>query len=391
MKIARKHSSLDSPSDKNLLPYVRERVALMVENARDFAIMVFDTDRKTVLWNPGSELIFGHKPDEIIGKSASIIFTPEDRKNQVPEQEFDTAIKTGRAEDERWHLKKDGSRIFVSGVMMRVEDRSGKLLGFTKIARDVTPLKHTQEMLVEARNKAEAANAAKTEFLQTISHEIRTPLNAIVGLSEILQRSQPLTNKQKEYIDTLYQSADFLHSLVDNLLDIARIEARTVELEKIPFSLIEVIENITKMMANKVREKGIALTLEADCIKGCRFIGDPARVRHIILNLCSNAVKFTDQGEINIHVSSQHTDKPEIEDVCIRVQDSGIGIATDKISTIFQKFAQADSSIKRRYGGTGLGLSITKNLVELMGGTIAVTSDLGKGSVFTVCLPLTGA
>jgi PAS domain S-box-containing protein len=385
MKFARKHLP---PSDTDLLPYVREQLALMVENARDFAIIVFDTDRRTIIWNPGAEQIFGYKPEEVIGKPASFIFTPEDRKNNVHEEEFETALKTGRAEDERWHLKKDGSRIFVSGVMMRVADGSGALIGFAKIARDVTSLKHAQEMLVEARNKAETANTAKTEFLQTISHEIRTPLNAIVGLSEILQMSQPLTAKQKEFIDTLHQSAEILHSLVDNLLDIARIEARTVELEKIPFSLIEVIENTTRMMGPKVREKGLTLTLEADCIKECKFVGDPARVRHIILNLCSNAVKFTNKGEIHIKVTSQHTDKEGLEDVCIRVKDTGIGIAPDKTSLIFQKFSQADSSIKRRYGGTGLGLSITKNLVELMGGTISVTSDLGQGSVFTVCLPL---
>jgi PAS domain S-box-containing protein len=360
----------------------------MVENAKDFAIIAFDTRQRAIIWNPGAERMFGYKPEEIIGQSAAVIFTPEDRENNIPEQEFATAVKTGSAEDERWHRRKDGTRLFASGVMMAVYDHEGNLVGFAKIARDVTPLKHTQEMLVEARNKAEAANAAKTEFLNTISHEIRNPMNAILGLAEILERSDPLTPRQKEYIETLHKSTEFLVSLIDNLLDISRIEARTVELEKVPFNLLEVIADVMKMLEPKAREKGLTLTMEANCIKGCRFQGDQARVRQIILNLCGNALKFTEKGEIHIRVTSQHTNRPGIEDVCISVQDTGIGIPPDKMARIFEKFVQADSSISRRYGGTGLGLAITKNLTDLMGGTITVQSDLGKGSVFTVCLPL---
>jgi PAS domain S-box-containing protein len=371
-----------------MLCHVKEHVSLMVESAKDFAIIAFDTNRRTIIWNPGAEWMFGYKPEEIIGKSAELIFTPEDRKNHVPDQEFETAIKTGHAEDERWHLRKDGSRFFVSGVMMAMHNAEGELIGFAKIARDITPLKHTQEMLIEARNRAEAANTAKTEFLATMSHEIRTPMNAIIGLSEILQRSQPLTEKQKEYVETLHKSAGFLLSLIDNLLDISRIEARTVELEKIPFSLIEIIQDVIKIMTLKAGEKHLALTMEADCIKDCRFQGDPARVRQVILNLCSNAVKFTERGGIHILVMSQHTDRAAIEDVAVSVKDTGIGIAPDKIATIFEKFTQGDSSINRKYGGSGLGLAITKNLVELMGGTITVNSDIDKGSTFTVRLPL---
>ena len=386
MELASYHPR-SSPQDEEMLRYVKVHVALMVENARDFAIIAFDTQHNTTVWNPGAERVFGFKAEEIIGRPAYVIFTPEDCENHVPEQEFDTAMKTGRAEDERWHMRKDGSRLFVSGVMMSVKNAAGALIGFTKIARDITPLKHTQEMLIEARNKAEAANAAKTELLNTINHEIRTPLQVIMGLTRILERNPP-PEKQKEYFETLRKSSEMLLSLVDNLLDISRIEARTVELERIPFSLIEIIEDVMKMMEPRVSEKPLSFTLDAECIRGCRFQGDPARVRQIITNLCSNAVKFTDKGEIHISVTSQHTDRPGIEEVCVMVRDTGIGIAPEKLATVFQKFMQADSSINRRYGGSGLGLSITKSLTELMGGTITVNSDVGKGTVFTVCLPL---
>ncbi len=221
-----------------------------------------------------------------------------------------------------------------------------------------------------------------------MSHEIRTPMNAIIGLSTILSKSQPLTTRQGDYIRTLQMSADSLLALINDLLDIAKIEARTVELEHIPFSLTRLMQEVASMMAVQVREKGLSFTGDGECVEERVFIGDPTRLRQIIVNLCSNAIKFTEKGSVHVSITCHPCDIEAHEMICISVRDSGIGIAADKIETIFQKFVQADTSINRKYGGTGLGLAITKTLTEIMGGQISVTSVEGEGSAFEVCIPL---
>jgi signal transduction histidine kinase len=246
----------------------------------------------------------------------------------------------------------------------------------------IAELEDRNTALMQAKDKAEAANIAKSEFLANMSHEIRTPMNAVIGLSNILAMSQPLTEKQKEFIHTLQLSADALLSLINDLLDISRIEARTVELENIPFSVTQILHEIISMMSVRTREKGINFELDDSQIGDRLYMGDPKRFRQIILNLSSNAVKFTEKGSIRIAV------RGESEGIEIAVTDTGIGIAPDKLDTIFEKFVQADSSINRKYGGTGLGLAITKTLTEIMGGDVYVESAPGKGSTFTVRLPL---
>lgn len=254
--------------------------------------------------------------------------------------------------------------------------------------QDISDRVRATKALSDAKLEAETANMAKTEFLANMSHEIRTPMNAIVGLSNILGMSSPLTEKQRQYISTLRMSADSLLNLINDLLDISKIEARTIELEEIPFSLAQLIEEVTSIMAVRVKEKGLVFTTDAGAIRGKQFLGDPTRLRQIILNLCSNAVKFTEQGSIHIAITCHAHAEPEKETISITVKDTGIGVAKDKIETIFKKFMQADSTINRKYGGTGLGLAITKTLSETMGGTIRLETELGKGSEFTVSLPL---
>ncbi len=240
----------------------------------------------------------------------------------------------------------------------------------------------------QGQKRAEDASRAKTDFLATMSHEIRTPMNAIMGLTSILSMSSPLTEKQKEYVTTLRKSSDTLLQLINDLLDITQIESRSIELERTPFSLAELLDDVVQMMLPKAQEKALKFNADTEAVAGQTYIGDPARLRQVMINLCSNALKFTDQGSISLRIYKKHAAKPGSEMIAIEVSDTGIGIPADKQQAIFDKFVQADTSINRRFGGTGLGLTITRKLVELMGGQITVESEPKQGSVFTVTLPL---
>ena len=232
------------------------------------------------------------------------------------------------------------------------------------------------------------ATVAKTEFLANMSHEIRTPMNAVIGIAHILSASKPLTDRQRECVDTLKTSADGLMALINDLLDIAKIENSVLEIEAIPFDLGKLLTEIISMMAPKAQEKALLLNLDESTIGKRMLIGDPSRIRQIILNLVSNALKFTEKGRIDFIVECSAADSLDSKHIVIRVRDTGIGIAPDKIGSIFQQFSQGDTTINRKYGGTGLGLAITKKLTEAMGGKITVTSEVGKGSEFVVLLPL---
>lgn len=244
---------------------------------------------------------------------------------------------------------------------------------------------HQKKELLEAMARLEQASQAKSEFLAMMSHEIRTPMNAVIGMSHLLAQTT-LSDKQHEMVATLSSSADLLLKIINDLLDISRIESGQIEFEMQPFSIAELFSSANSMFIAQTQEKGIALHCK-DNTQSHRFLGDRTRIQQILTNLIGNALKFTEQGSITIEADALNTssDTPSLR-LC--VSDTGIGIAADKLNAIFDKFVQADQTITRRFGGSGLGLAICQSLAQLMKGELIVKSDVGKGSHFILTLPL---
>lgn len=240
--------------------------------------------------------------------------------------------------------------------------------------------------LKAAKEKAESASMAKTDFLANMSHEIRTPMNAIVGLTDLLKRGKLKEEKQILFLETLDSSARQLMSLINDLLDISKIESNTVQFEKIPFNLKDLIQEVASINRVSAESKNVEFHVWSECPDALTVTGDSTRLRQVLMNVVGNAVKFTDKGYVRIDARCQQ--KNEKVRITLDVTDTGIGIPADKLDTVFTKFSQADSSITRKFGGTGLGLSISKTLIGLMGGNISVRSIVGKGSVFTIEITL---
>ncbi|WP_158277594.1 ATP-binding protein [Opitutus sp. ER46] len=276
--------------------------------------------------------------------------------------------------------RKDGSVIWVSEHARAVRNAQGDVLYYEGFIQDITRRKHAEAALHEAKNAAEAANAAKSQFLAVVSHELRTPMNGVIGMASLLENT-PLSAEQRDYLRTICDCGDALLRVIDDILDMAKAEAGRIELEEIEFPLVPCVHGVLAVLRPIAERKGLLLVSEIGAEVPVVVRGDAVRLRQILMNLLGNAVKFTSAGHVRFHVSATACTDREAR-LHFAIHDTGVGIAEAALPRLFQPFSQADSSTTRRFGGTGLGLAITKRFVELMRGRITVESEPGGGSVF---------
>ena len=327
--------------------------------------------------------MLGYAEEELVGKNAASLLVPPEFRPVIDGEQRQR--KLGNAGSYELQLiRKDGSRIWllVSGVP--INDEHGAVVGSMGIHYDLSQRKQLEEQLATAKEITEEARQSEKQFLANMSHEIRTPLNAIIGMSHLLFDTQP-SRQQREYINVLKTSADFLHSLISDLLDMTKIEAGRLEVHPRPFDLIGLLRATQKVFEMKLKGRPVTIDVMLDARITGDFIGDDVMLNQVLMNLVGNADKFTEEGSIQI--SAKLKDDAETE-CCIEfsVADTGIGIPAEKLDLVFQKFRQVNPQ-GHKHKGTGLGLAITKELIDIQGGTIGVKSQMGQGSVFTFTLP----
>lgn len=405
-KIAKLWQSNESNIEE--LRLEKERFDVLVQNVRDYAIFALDVNGHIKTWNAGAERFKGYKAHEILGKHFSVFYTEPDIARAHPQHELDEAKKTGRFEDEGQRVRKDGSLFWANVVITAIYDENHELTGFLKVTRDVTEKKMAEERLKklneelegrvaertaalslrekeleEAKRAAEQANLAKSSFIANMSHEIRTPLGAILGFASILGEENLSAEDRAGAKDAVERNSQLLTSLIDDILDLSKVEANKLELEVSSLDLKKLAEDLIATFGQQCESKKVQFDVNVAGDLPAKIMTDGLRLKQVLYNVIGNAVKFTSQGQITVNFAR----KGNL--ISFAVKDTGLGISDSQKKNLFVPFQQADASITREYGGTGLGLILSKRLAQAMGGDLVLAeSTLKQGTTFTASVKL---
>jgi two-component system, chemotaxis family, CheB/CheR fusion protein len=358
-----------------------ERLRLVMENATEYAIFSMDLQRRVTIWNSGAQRLLGYSGAEIVGQSADIIFTPEDRAAAATDKEMQTALREGRAADDRFHQRKDGSRFWASGALMLMRDAQGEAVGFVKILRDQTAARETQQALERSEAELQAADTAKDRFLAVLSHELRNPLASIDSAAALLRAPQLAQSERDAAAQVVKRQAGTMKALLDELLDVSRLKLGRLVLQPEKITLASAVDAALETVQPMLASAGHRLMLDLPDHE-VELQADRLRIVQVLTNLLSNAIKYTPPGgriALTAKMSGNH--------VTIAIADSGIGMEADQIGRMFEMYAQGQGGADPSYG-LGIGLALAKNIVEMHGGKIEATSaGQGRGSEFRVSLP----
>ncbi|HKV56442.1 MAG TPA: PAS domain S-box protein [Candidatus Binataceae bacterium] len=364
----------------------------VLESSTEYSIIAMDLDGRILAWNEGARRNYGYGAEEMVGKGDSrVLHTPEDIESGKLTAFLETATRTGKAEGVFDRVRKSGERFIASVAMTLRRDTNDKPIGFVLISKDITGQKRLEEQLrrknlelEEQNRRVQQANRLKSEFLANMSHELRTPLNSIIGFSELLhdQRGGPTTTKQNDYVTNVLTSARHLLQLINDVLDLSKVESGKMDFFPELVDLAELVGEVRSVLAALVSRKRMQLAVNIDPdVKS--VVLDPAKLKQVLFNYLSNAIKFTPEGgSVTVSIRPQTGDRFRLE-----VSDTGIGIKAEDISRLFVEFQQLDASASKKYQGTGLGLALTKRIVEAQGGEVGVSSSPGGGSTFFAVLP----
>lgn len=381
----------------------------LVQNVVDYAIFALDKSGYVSTWNAGAQRIKGYSSEEILGQHFSKFYSEQDILRGHPQHELKVAAVNGRFEEEGQRVRKDGTLFWANVVITALFDKNKNLTGFLKVTRDITERKKSEEALKKmntelelrvlertsqlalrekelkfAKEQAEKANQAKSTFLANMSHEIRTPLGAILGFSEMIFEEGVSQEEKETAKEAIGRNGQLLMNLINDILDLAKIEASKMELEKESIQFAQLKQELISTFQAPSRNKGVDLQVEFSSDLPEQFVSDTVRLKQILYNLIGNAVKFTHQGSVLVKARRRGSDH-----VCFSITDTGIGISEEQQGILFSPFQQADSSITRSFGGTGLGLILSRNLAQALGGDLDLTtSELNQGSTFTLTLPI---
>lgn len=337
--------------------------------------------------NPAFCEITGYSKEELQKKDFYQITHPDDRDKKREDVRRMLAGEVPAFRAEKRYICKDGSVVWVQNCLSLIRDEHSQPKNIVVVVQDITDEKILQDALTMAKNQAEIANLAKSQFLANMSHEIRTPLGAILGFANLVRDPVLGENDRQKYLDIICRSGQALSQLVDDILDLSKIEMGHLQIELTEFSLQHLVSEVLSLLSFKAQEKGVTLIVEGDTPEMVN--SDPTRIRQILTNVIGNAVKFTAAGKVTVTMSHHHEDNGQ-EMVSVRVDDTGPGMTQEQQQRLFKPFAQADNSMARKYGGTGLGLELSRRLARALGGDVElIQSEVGRGSSFLITVHVT--